>query len=279
MKTSDLYGIRAVERAFLVLRVLRDASGPSSLPAIATASGLSVTTTYRLLRTLESEGVVETQEQGYTLGVGVLELADAFSRQQDVVRVARPYLASLRDELNETCGLGVRSGDDWILVAHMDSTQPVRRVMRAGERLSLAATATGRVFLAHDDDADVERYIARCPEDVGHEQVGGPDELRAQLREIRERGYAWVTNAKNTGGWGVRHPVYRHDGQIVAVLSVACPRDRFTDEFRDRCLAASLRAARQISVALGYSGPATRSRPAPGATAPPRVNALARPAI
>src|SRR4051812_44962214 len=121
MKTSDLYGIRAVERAFLVLRVLRDASGPCSLPSIASASGLSVTTTYRLLRTLESEGVVETHDQGYTLGVGVLELADAFSRQQDVIRVARPYLASLRDELNETCGLGVRSGDSWVTVAHMDS--------------------------------------------------------------------------------------------------------------------------------------------------------------
>jgi len=279
MKTSDLYGIRAVERAFLVLRVLRDASGPCSLPSIASASGLSVTTTYRLLRTLESEGVVETHDQGYTLGVGVLELADAFSRQQDVIRVARPYLASLRDELNETCGLGVRSGDSWVTVAHMDSAQPVRRVMRAGERLSLAATATGRVFLAYDDDAEVERYITRHPEDVSDEQAGGPDELRAQLREIRERGYAWVTNAKNTGGWGVRHPVFRHDGQIVAVVSVACPRDRFTDEFRDRCLEASQRLARQISTALGYSGSAIRLRPGSGAAEPPRVAALAGPAI
>jgi DNA-binding IclR family transcriptional regulator len=149
--------------------------------------------------------------------------------------------------------------------------------MRAGERHSLAATATGRVFLAHDADADVDAYIARCPDEVRHESVGSPAELWAAIAEIRERGYAWVTNAKNTGGWGVRHPVYRHDGQIAAVVSVACPRDRFTDEFRDRCLEASLRVAREISGALGYSGPATRLHPGPSSAAPPRVGAAARP--
>ena len=275
METRDDYGIRAVERAFVVLRVLAGAAVPRSLPSIATAAGLSVTTTYRLLRTLESEGVVQAHERGYALGVGVLELADAFTRQFDVVRVARPYLIGLRDELNETCGLGVRSGDSWVTASCVDSSHPVRRVMRAGERHSLAATATGRVFLAHDDDAEVDAYMARCPADVHHDSVGGPDQLWAAIREIRERGYAWVVNAKNTGGWGVRHPVYRHDGQIAAVVSVACPRDRFADEFRDRCLEASLRVARQISGALGYAGAWPHSRPGPVAAEPPRAGALA----
>ena len=54
MKTSDDYGIRAVERAFDVLKVLGQAAGPRSLPSIAAAAGLSVTTTYRLLRTLQA---------------------------------------------------------------------------------------------------------------------------------------------------------------------------------------------------------------------------------
>ena len=81
MKTSDDYGIRAVERAFDVLKVLGEATGPRSLPGIAAAAGLSVTTTYRLLRTLESEGVVQTHDDGYALGLRLLELADAVTRQ------------------------------------------------------------------------------------------------------------------------------------------------------------------------------------------------------
>lgn len=257
MKTPDSYGIRAIERAFVVLRVLADAAGPRSLPSIASASGLSVTTTYRLLRTLESEGVVQVHDDGYALGLRLLELADAVTGQLDVVRVTRPFLLDLRDELDETCGLGGRSGDGWITVSCVESSQPVRRVMRVGEPHSLAATATGRVFLAHDADAEIDAYIGRCPADVAHQSVGGPEQLWATIREIRECGYAWVVNARNTGGWGVRYPVYRHDGRLAGVLSLACPKDRFTDEFRDRCLEAVQRVGRQMSRALGYAGAPT----------------------
>ena len=258
MKTSDEYGIRAVERAFDVLRVLGQAAGPRSLPSIAAAAGLSVTTTYRLLRTLESEGVVQTHDGGYSLGFRLLELADAVTGQLDVVRVTRPHLQGLRDELDETCGLGGRSGDGWVTISCVESSQPVRRVMRVGEPHSLAATATGRVFLAHDEDAEIDAYIARCPIDVSHESVGGPEGLWAAIREIRELGYAWIVNARNTGGWGVRYPIYRHGGRLAGVLSLACPRDRFTDAFRDRCLEAVQRVARQMSGALGHRGAAPR---------------------
>ncbi|MGE3269136.1 MAG: IclR family transcriptional regulator [Chloroflexota bacterium] len=254
MEMAGGYGVRAVQRSFAVLRVLSEASGPRSLPSIASEAGLTVTTTFRLLRTLMAEGVVQAHEEGYMLGLRVLELAEALSRQLDIVRVARPFLLRLQAELDETCGLGARSGDSWVTVAHVESTQPVRRVMRVGERQALAATATGRVFLAHDSDADVSAYVSRTDPEVYREAVGGPEQLWASIHDIRERGYAWVVNARNTGGWGIRHPVYRHNGEIAAVLSIACPRDRFADEFRDRCREAGRRIAQEMSTSLGYTG-------------------------
>jgi DNA-binding IclR family transcriptional regulator len=279
METHDTYGIRAVERAFVVLRVLAEAAGPRSLPSIAAAAGLSVTTTYRLLRTLEAEGVVQAHDAGYALGLRVLELADALSRQLDLATVTRSLLVGLRDELDETCGIGARVGDAWVTVSCVESTKPVRRVMRVGERHALATTATGRVFLAHDDDAEVAAYIARSPADVFDESIGGPDPLWAAIHEIRRRGFAWVDNARNTGGWGLRYPLYRHDGRIVAVLSLACPRDRFTDAFRDRCLEVAKPVAEQMSRALGYSGAPLCLPAGPDPVAPARVGAPASPHI
>ena len=275
MKAADEYAIRAVERACLVLRVLAEAAGPRSLPSIASAAGLSVTTTYRLLRTLEAEGVVGVHEDGYTLGLRVLELADALTRQLDLATVTRPLLLRLRDELDETCGIGARTGDTWVTVACVESTRPVRRVMRVGERHALATTATGRVFLAHDTDAEVAAYVARAPADVDDESIGGPAALWAALHEIRRLGYAWVDNARNTGGWGLRYPLYRHDGRLVGVLALACPRDRFTAAFRDRCLDVLRPVAEQMSRALGYSGLAPCRPAGPDAGGPPRVGALA----
>src|SRR5690606_32949181 len=126
----DGYGVRAVQRSFAVLRVLADAAGPRSLTSIASAAGLTVTTTFRLLRTLMAEGVVHEHEDGYMLGLRVIELADALTRQLDIVRVTRPYLEALQEQLDETCGLAARNGDGWVTVSYVESSQPVRRVMR-----------------------------------------------------------------------------------------------------------------------------------------------------
>ncbi|MCC6178278.1 MAG: IclR family transcriptional regulator [Chloroflexi bacterium] len=253
MNDTTEYGIRAVERAGSVLRALGAASGPLALPAISATVGLSRPTTFRLLRTLMSQGLVLADDGRYTLGFGILELAQALTRQLDVVAITRPVLIDLRSTLNETCGLAIRSGDACVPVALIETTQSVRRVVPLGAHLALYSSSTGKVMLAHDDDADVDAYLART-ELIPYSSatVCQPDRLRAELQQIRQSGSCASVNGRGDGGASVSFPVYRHGGALAAVAFIACPASRFTEELRERCLEAGGRAARQMSDALGY---------------------------
>lgn len=268
MNDSNDYSIRAVERAGSVLKALAAADGPLALPAVAAAIDLNRPTTFRLLRTLEGLGFVHADHGRYTLGLGILDLAQALTRQLDVVAVTRPFLVGLRNELDETCGLAIRSGDFYVSITVIEALQSVRRVVPVGAHRPLYASSTGKMLLAYDDAAEFEAYIARTELiPFSPTTTTDPDQLRAELREVRERGACWGVNGRGDGGASVSFPVHRHDGRLAATAFIVCPASRFTDELRERYLDAGARAASRMSGALGY-------RPAPAASDLPFADGL-----
>ena len=254
---DEAYGVRAVARAVGVLAALAAADTPRTLTEIAAGAGLSVPTTFRLLRTLQSEGLVSLGREGgrYTLGSRILEFGHAYLRQFDIVSVARPFLVAARNRVHETVGLAVRSGDSWVPILSVEASQPVRRVMHPGEPTPLYASGTGKLLLAGEPDDEIEAYLARTRlEPFSATTVNDPETLRAQIREIRERGYSCSVNERGAGGVGISAPVYAHDGGTVAAVIIAAPASRFTPEMREACVEVVLDASRGISTSLGFRG-------------------------
>ncbi|MDP8924010.1 MAG: IclR family transcriptional regulator, partial [Chloroflexota bacterium] len=230
---DNAYGVRAVERAVGVLAALATADTPQTLTEIAAGARLSVPTTFRLLRTLQSEGLVSLGRDGgrYTLGPRILEFGHAYLRQFDIVTVARPFLVAARNRVNETAGLAVRSGDSWVPIVSAEATQPIRRVMHPGEPTPLYASGTGKLLLAGEPDEEIAAYLARTRlEPFSTTTVTTPETLWTQIREIRELGYSCSVNERGAGGVGVSAPVRGHDGRTVAAVLVAAPASRFTPE-------------------------------------------------
>lgn len=256
---TDTYGVRAVERAADVLGALAQADQPQSLSAIAARAGLSVPTTFRLLRTLHDRGLVMPNgEPGkYTLGFRLLELAHALTRQLDIIAIARPLLAAVRDQVNETTGLIVRTGDHWAHAAHAEALHPVRRVMDIGETAPLYAGCAGKVFLAAASDAELDQYLLRTPlVPLSPTTPTDPHALREQIATVRARGFAESINERGAGGVGIAAPIRAHDGRVVAALEISGPAERYTAATRATWVQAAIGAADQISAALGFRQPA-----------------------
>lgn len=256
VEQADRYGIRAVDRAARVLSVLADAEQPQSLTAIAAAADLSVPTTLRLLRTLQAQDLVQTLGAGdrYLLGFRILQLSQALLRQLNIVEIARPFITAVRDECDETAGVGVRTGDYWIHVVEVEAAQSIRRVSNLSERLPLYAGSTGKVFLAAMSDDEVEEYLRRTPLlPLSDTTPTAADVLRAQIAQIRVQGYAQSNNERGEGGAGVAAPVRAFEGRVIAALTISGPASRFAGEQLDKYIAAVLRGSRQLSQALGYN--------------------------
>jgi IclR family pca regulon transcriptional regulator len=77
-------------------------------------------------------------------------------------------------------------------------------------------------------------------------------ELREVLASVRRQGYAITDQEYEAGVFSIAAPVRDRTGEVIAAINVTGPVDRFTpDAVQERHLPALLRAARDLSAALG----------------------------
>lgn len=247
--------IRAVDRAIRILAVLAEHDDPQTLAAIARASDLNPASALRMLRTLHAQHLVQLTADGdrYLLGFRILEFSQALLRQLDIVSLARPIITAVRDEWEETTGIGMRTGDFWVHVVEVESALAIRRVSSLSERLPLYAGSTGKVFLAAMGSDELEDYLRRTAlVPLSATTPTNPQALRDEVFAVREQGYAVSRNERGEGAAGIAAPIYSHSGRVVAALTISGPVTRFSGERFETCIDTVVRAATQLSKALGY---------------------------
>ena len=152
--------VRTVNRISEILNCFSSDQPVLNLTAISDRLGLARSTTHRLLTALEQQGFLARTStgQGYHLGYQLLHWGALAQVTLDLRNEALPILRELSAATGETAILSVRDGAIGICAEKVDSTQPVRLAMRAGQRLHLHAGASAKVLLAFLTDEEV-RYI------------------------------------------------------------------------------------------------------------------------
>src|SRR3954451_17443563 len=100
--------VQSVARAAELLKALGEHDGPASVFELADRCGLNRSTAWRILATLEDEGLVERDAATgrYAVGYALVGLA-AGAGPAPLVRRAQPYLRVLADACAETASLAV----------------------------------------------------------------------------------------------------------------------------------------------------------------------------
>jgi len=183
--------VGAVENAVKILRRLAQADEPEGVAIVARETGLNVSTTFNILKTLAKEGLVTFDEQtkGYAVGMGVLELsAPVLGRNPgDMIR---PVMERICREHSVLVALWTITPNGRIVLS--DRVVPMDVVhadMRQGSRLPELAGAIGRCVAAvRDIDRETlrEAYAAlRWQRDPGFESYW------ADVQQARVDGYAF----------------------------------------------------------------------------------------
>jgi DNA-binding IclR family transcriptional regulator len=221
------------------------------------ASELNRTMTYRLLRALSETGYVthDPVRKHYSLGLRLLQLGAAVADHLDIAAVARPLLAALREETQETINLGVLDGNEIVYVAIMESPHGLRMAAQPGGRDPAHSTSLGKAILAFLPPAEREQIVnsllplhALTPATLVE-----PEALARDLARTRERGYALDDEENEIGARCVGVPVLDGDSRPTAGLSVSAPVGRI-DAARAEWIAARLwEASRIVSHHMGHS--------------------------
>jgi DNA-binding IclR family transcriptional regulator len=226
-----------------------------SLVEVSEKAGLDKSTTHRMLQVLVDEGYVyqDPSTHRYQLHTGVLQLASAVLEGLRLPARSRSALTGLRDEIGESVGLHVRSGNYRLCAEEIESRSPLRMASGVGNLYPLCAGAAGKVLVAYLDVGERVRVL-RVPEALGP-WVGATDKLEAELSVIRERGWAVSEEETTKSARAVSAPIWDFRGRVAAAINVAGPTVRLTSERLEEIVAAVRQAAAELSRDMGWTGP------------------------
>lgn len=252
---SDPYRVRAVERAIHLLKAFTQETPELSIAELAQRTSLPKPTAFRILATLKAGGLIgqNSLTGNYSLGSEIAALSAIRARQSELLDRALPIMRHIRDEMNETVSVAIRVGDHRVHLYQLESLQAVRRTTEIGDRAPLYSGAANRLLLSAMDDSEIANYLERTPLlPLTPNTMVDPDKIWAEIRRIREVGYAESRGERNQGGVAVAAPIRSAAGLVVATVYVTVPEFRFTEELRAACITSVQTGAAAISAEMGY---------------------------
>lgn len=246
--------IAAVERAADVLALFARRASPNlGVTEIAQELGLSKAVVHRILSSFRAKEFIELDDatRRYRLGRQALALGLAYLDTIDVARMAHPTLQRLVEATNETATLSVRVGDGRVYIDQVTPPIDIKMMVKLGEHHPLHAGGSSKAMLAFLPPEEQEAYLAGPLVRLTDRTITDVDALRAELAEIRRRGYAVSFGERQAGAGSVAAPLLDHRGLPVAVISVCGPVERFRGEV-DELTAHLLAATRELSSRLGH---------------------------
>jgi DNA-binding IclR family transcriptional regulator len=253
--SKNPYSIEVLRRAIEIMSVFSHARPSLSLAEIVQTVKLPKTTVFRILSSLIERGLCEWDAQAaqYSLGFELVRLADIRRRQSNVHDVAIPVMREIRNEVNETVILSVRSEDSRVHIDFVEGLHPMRRMADLGVRAPLYAGAASKVLLAGMDDDEIAGYLQRTDlTPFQRSTITDRNVLWREIRAIRKRGFAESKGELFSGGGALAAPIKDFSGRTVAVMDILTPEHRYTAEHRERCIGLLLQGAQRASERLGY---------------------------
>ena len=237
-----------------VLEALAQSESSRGVSDLARELGLTKSNIHRTLQTLCVAGYVRKNEVSgeYECTMKIPKIAAAILGRVDMKRAAEPFMQALAGATQETVHLSVLDDTDVFYIHKIDSSHPVRAYSEISGRAPAYCVATGKALLAFQDESYLERFGERLPAHTPR-TIATRVELRQELAQVRQQGYAI-----NRGEWreavgGLAAPIFDAHRRPLAAIGISGPVERLRPPKLKTFTPDVLRAAREISEALGYT--------------------------
>jgi DNA-binding IclR family transcriptional regulator len=221
MAASSEPGRSTASRLFAVLFAFDRAHPTMTLTALASATGLPIATTYRLVRELVTAGALERNEDSsYQIGLRLWRQGALAPRQRDLRTIARPVMESLHEATRETVQLAVLESARVLCVEKVSGSRSATNITEVAGGLPLHASGVGKVILGFaDPDALPDVGGRRLRRFTVHTNVD-PEVLDQEVRRTRAEFVAYCREELTLGTCSVASPVFDAEGVFVAALGV-----------------------------------------------------------
>ncbi|HKP19741.1 MAG TPA: IclR family transcriptional regulator [Gaiellaceae bacterium] len=237
-------GSQSIDRAAQLLVHVVENPDPTTVGLLAETTGLPKSTTSRLVRALERQGLLQRDgaRGGLTPGPVLLRFARRGEGELDLATLAAETLHRLAEATGETINLAVAGFLGVEHVAQRDSRHFLGATNWIGRWVPYHCTANGKILLAFGAARPPDGRLDRLTPQTIVDRTA----LEAELELTRERGYATAVDELEPGLSAVAAPV-RGPRDVIAALSISVPTIRMPPERLDELAALVVAEAAQLS--------------------------------
>jgi len=249
-------GIQSIELGSGLLVQLARHVRPLALKDLAKAAGMTAGKAHPYMVSFLKVGfVTQTSAGHYELGPLALQLGLTRLRRMDPVKEASQLIENLASETGQSVAVAVWGNLGPTIVRLEEPIEPLHVNLRTGTVMSLANTATGRLFAAYMPPKTVERLLsdelARLSYGTAAEAVPPHEPFEEAIAETRKHGISRALGQPIPGIDALCAPVFDAEGHIVLGILVMGPAAKFDSRW-DGAIAVSLRqCALEISHRIG----------------------------
>jgi IclR family pca regulon transcriptional regulator len=232
--------IVGLQKGLALLQLFSEEHPRLSVPEAARLAGMTQSAARRFLLTLIHDGFVQTDGRYYWLTAKVLRIGQAYVDSAVLPRMLRPIVEQVARSTQEHVSVGVRDGDDIVHIVRSRYSHIASLSIRAGSRVPMYCTGSGRLWLASLSASALDAYFARTtlraitPYTLTDEAC-----IRGEIALAGERGFIVVDQEYEVGMRVLSVPLTDREGHLQATLTLTTHASRMTvADMRERYLSA-----------------------------------------
>jgi DNA-binding IclR family transcriptional regulator len=220
-------GLRALHVLEAAARMRRDLS----VSELSTLVDVPKPTMHRLVRQLESDGLLQRGVNGRLRGPGPRLVTFALDVLRYWAKAAprQALLQALSNRVGETCNLGVMDGNAIVYIERVESKWPFGLKFEIGSKVPLHCTSMGKLFLGEMPPAKRRELIqASVLHAYTDNTICDAEALDREVQEIKKRGYSIDDQEFLAGVVCLAVPVRSSAGTLCAALAISAPAARLS---------------------------------------------------
>lgn len=230
-----------------------------TLQEIAEKTSIPKSTAYRLLSTLEREGIVynkktSTHDSRYGLGLKLLELGNLVAERIELREVAKPFMEKLAQDINEVVHLVIKNQQQATYIERVNSNRALSLYTKIGRSVPLYIGSGPKMLLAFSGDDEINKIINQSPLMTFNDKIIERETLLKELKQIRKTYYSISISEQDADTTGISFPIFNFENKVVAALAISGLSSRFCGRRLEIMIQKGKSTALSISKKLGYLG-------------------------
>jgi DNA-binding IclR family transcriptional regulator len=234
-------GIQSVDAALMLLKVMAEFNGPTTLSEIAQRANMPLSKAHRYLASFVAANFAHQAERSgrYDLGNAAIQVGLSAMNRLDFVERAADALAALAEETGAAALVAIWGSHGPTTVRWERAASFIITSLGLGSTFPLLSSATGRTFLAFSPrrvtaatlkvELSQARKFGLTWPDLDPSKPKDVDHL---IDKVRANGYAAVDGRFVPGLYGISAPILNWQGEIEAAITLASADSKALDPGR-----------------------------------------------